>query len=102
MELNWIESCVFGLFYGLLDIIPVSAQAHSVLLLKFFGVKASSGLMDLLIHLAIFAALYYSSQTQLIRMRSACALSRLGARPCRTSARSTRSLSAIRVYRRFL
>lgn len=77
MELNWIESCVFGLFYGLLDIIPVSAQAHSVLLLKFFGVKASSDLMDLLIHLAIFAALYYSSQTQLIRMRRACALARI-------------------------
>ena len=77
MEFNWIESCVFGLFYGLLDIIPVSAQAHSVLLLKFFGVKASSDLMDLLIHLAIFAALYYSSQTQLIRMRRACALARI-------------------------
>lgn len=77
MELGWVESCIYGLFYGLLDIIPVSAQAHSVLLLKFFGVKASPDIMNLFIHLAVFAALYYSSQTQIIRMRRACALARV-------------------------
>ena len=77
MELSWFESCIFGLFSGLLDILPVSAQAHSILLLKFFGVKASSDVMNLLIHMAVFAALYYSSQKQLIRMRRARALARV-------------------------
>lgn len=77
MELNWFESCILGLFSGLLDMIPVSAEAHSILLLKFFGVKASSDVMNLLIHLAVFAALYYSSQTQLIRMKRARALARV-------------------------
>lgn len=77
MELSWFESCIFGLFSGLLDMIPVSAQAHSVLLLKFFGIKASSDVMNLLIHFAVFAALYRSSQTQLIRMRRARALARV-------------------------
>ena len=77
MELSWFESCIYGLFSGLLDIIPVSAQAHSVLLLKFFGVKASSDFLNLLIHAAILAALYYSSQTQLIRMKRARALARV-------------------------
>ena len=77
MELNWFESCIFGLFSGLLDIIPVSAQAHSVLLLKFFGVKASSDVMNLLIHIAIVGALYYSSQAQLVRMKRARALARV-------------------------
>ena len=67
----------FGLFSGLLDILPISAQAHSVLLLKFFGVKASSDVMNLLIHGAIFAALYYSSQKYLIRIRRARALARV-------------------------
>ena len=66
-----------GLFSGLLDIIPVSAQAHSILLLKFFGVKASSDILNLLIHTAIFTALYYSSQAQLVRMRRARALARI-------------------------
>ena len=77
MELSWFESCIYGLFSGLLDIIPVSAQAHSVLLLKFFGVKASSDFLNLLIHAAVLAALYYSSQTQLIRMKRARALARV-------------------------
>lgn len=77
MEMSWFESCILGLFSGLLDILPVSAQAHSVLLLKFFGVKVSSDLMNLLMHMAVFAALYYSSQTHLIRMKRARALARV-------------------------
>ena len=77
MDLTWLESCIYGLASGLLDIIPVSAQAHSALLLKFFGVKDSSGIMNLLIHLAVLAALYYSTQTHLIRMRRACDLAKV-------------------------
>ena len=77
MELNWLESCVYGLFSGFLDMIPVSAQAHSILLLKFFGVKASSDVLNLLIHMAVFAALYYNSQAQLVRMQRARALARV-------------------------
>lgn len=77
MELNWFESCTLGLFSGILDILPVSAQAHSILLLKFFGVKASSDVMNLLVHMAILGALYYGCQTQLIRMKRARALARV-------------------------
>ena len=47
------------------------------MLLKFFGVKASSDFLNLLIHMAVFAALFYSSQTQLLRMRRARALARV-------------------------
>ncbi len=77
MELSWFKSLLFGLFSGLLDILPVSAQAHSVLLLKFFGLKSSSDIMNLLIHLAVFGALYYSSQSHLVRMNRARALARV-------------------------
>ena len=77
MELSWLESCIYGLFSGLLDILPVSAQAHSILLLKFFGVKASFDFLNLLIHMAVFAALYYSSQVQLVRIKRARALARV-------------------------
>lgn len=77
MEMSWFESCILGLFSGLLDILPVSAPAHSVLLLKFFGVKVSSDLMNLLMHLGVFAALYYSSQKHLLRMKRARALARV-------------------------
>lgn len=77
MDLSWIESCILGLFSGLLDIVPVSAQAHNTLLLKFFGVRATSHLLMLLIHLGVFLALYYSSQVQLVRMKRARALARV-------------------------
>ena len=77
MELSLFEVCIYGLFSGLLDILPVSAQAHSILLLKFFGVKASSDFLNLLIHTGIFAALYYHSQTQLVRIQRARALARV-------------------------
>jgi len=77
LELSWFKSLLFGLFSGLLDILPVSAPAHSVLILKFFGMKTSSDVMNLLIHLSVFAALYYSSQNQMTRMNRARALARV-------------------------
>ena len=77
MDLNWFESILYGLLSGLMDILPVSAQAHRVLLLKFFGVKGDADLLHLLIHFGIFAALYYSSQAHLIRMNRARALARV-------------------------
>lgn len=77
MELNWFHSIIYGLLAGLMDILPVSAQAHKVLLLKFFGVKEIGNVLNLLIHLGIFSALYYSSQAQLIRMNRARALARI-------------------------
>lgn len=77
MDLNWMQSILYGLLSGLMDILPVSAQAHKVLLLKFFGIRSNSDLLALLIHLGIFAALYYSSQAQLIRMNRARVLARV-------------------------
>ena len=91
MDLNWLQSILYGLLSGLMDILPVSAQAHKVLLLKFFGIRKSSDLLELLIHFGIFAALYYNSQTQLIRMRRARALARVPKRK-RKRPLDTRSL----------
>lgn len=77
MELNWLESILFGLISGFFDILPVSSQAHKVLMLKFLGVKSDMPLLYLLIDLAVFAALYLTCQGQLIRMTRAKALSRV-------------------------
>lgn len=77
MDLNWLQSILYGLLSGLTDILPVSAQAHKVLLLKLFGIQDNMEAMDFLIHLAILAALYFSSQTQLVRMSRAKALARV-------------------------
>lgn len=77
MNLNWLHSLLYGFVSGFADILPVSAQAHKVLLLKFFGVKGEMDLLNFLIHLAIVGALYYSCQTHLIRMNRARALARV-------------------------
>lgn len=91
MVMNWIQSVLYGLFSGLMDILPVSAQAHKVLLLKFFGIRNNADVSELLIHIAVFAALYYSCQAQLIRMSRARALARIPKRK-RKRPLDTRSL----------
>ncbi len=91
MDLNWFQSILYGFLSGLMDILPVSAQAHKVLLLKFFGQKGNADLMNLLIHLGIFGALYLSSQSQIIRMNRARALARVPKRK-RKRPLDTRSL----------
>lgn len=77
MNLNWFESMLYGLFSGLTDILPVSAQAHKALMLKFFGIKGDMELLDLLVHLAIAAALYLNCRSQLLRMNRARMLARI-------------------------
>lgn len=77
MDLNWLQSVLFGLISGLMDILPVSAQAHRMLLLKLFGMKAVSSLMMLAIHLGVLMALYMTGSAHLVRMSRAKRLSRV-------------------------
>lgn len=76
MNLNWFESILYGLFSGLADILPVSAPAHKILMLKFFGIRSGMELMDLFVHLAVAAALYINCRGQLVRMSRAMRLAR--------------------------
>lgn len=77
LDLSWLESVLYGFCSGLTDILPVSAQAHKVLLLKFMGKQGNADFLQLLIHLATFAALYYSCQSHIVRIRRARALARV-------------------------
>ena len=77
MSLNWFESVLYGLFSGLTDILPVSAQAQKTLMLKFFGIKGNMELMDLLVHASVVMALYVNCRSNLTKMIRAKALSRI-------------------------
>lgn len=77
MELNWLESVAYGFISGLFDIIPVSAQAHKVLILKCLGIKDAMPLLNLFIDLAVLGALYFSCRGILVRMNRARALARV-------------------------
>ena len=77
MDLNWLQSTLYGFLSGLMDILPVSAQAHRLLLLKLFGVTGKSDLFALMIHLGVFAGLYFSCNVHIVRMSRARRLSRV-------------------------
>ncbi len=77
MDLNWLQSILYGFLSGFMDIVPVSAQAHKVLLLKFYGAKGPMDLQDLLIHAAILSALYFCNRSHIIRISRARALARV-------------------------
>lgn len=77
MELNWLESIIFGLLSGLTEILPVSARAHGILMQKIFGKEEGGPLFFLLIHIAVFAALYLSCRGQLVRIFRAKRLARI-------------------------
>ncbi len=101
MDLNWFESFLYGLFSGLTDILPVSAQAHKALMLKFFGIKSNVELMNFLNHLAVLGALYVSNQNQLIRFSRARALAKVPKRRRRRPL-DTRSLMDISMLKTML
>lgn len=53
---------------GLSQILPVSAQAHRAIMLKMFGQSSEGGLMGLLVHGAVLAAVYISSADHIRQM----------------------------------
>ena len=77
MDLNWLESFLYGLFSGLADILPVSAEAHRILMLKCFGIQSSTELMKLFAHLGVFGAMYFSCRKQIVRIHRARRLARV-------------------------
>lgn len=77
MNLNWLQSILYGFLSGLTDILPVSSQAHKVLLLKLFGIQVGMEFIHLWIHLGIFAALYFCCRSQIVRINRARALARV-------------------------
>ena len=77
MGLNWLESVLFGIVSGVSDILPVSAQAHKLILLKLFGVKTEPGLLRLLIHVSILGAPYYNCLPHIVKIIRAKSLARI-------------------------
>ena len=101
MDLTWLQSILYGLMTGLTDILPVSAAAHKVLLLKFFGIKGNVEALDLFIHLGILGGLYFCNQSQFVRFSRARALAKVPKRR-RKRPLDTRSLLDISMLRTML
>ena len=77
MELSWFENILYGFVMGVTEIIPVSSQAHRILLLKLFGVNDDSPLLRMLVHIAALVAVYICCQTQIVKILRARKMSRI-------------------------
>jgi len=77
MDLSWYKGLIFGLVSGITEILPVSSQAHRILMLKLFGISSEPSMLQLMIDLGIAAALYYSCQNHIVRIIRAKRLSRV-------------------------
>ena len=77
MNFGWFESLLLGIVTGLAEILPVSAQAHNRILVKFIGRGDTGPLLNLFMHLGVLAALYLTSQTHILKMFRAKKISRI-------------------------
>ena len=68
MNFGWFESLLLGTITGLTEILPVSALAHSRILVKFMGKGEIPAMLNLFMHLGVLAALYVSCQTHILKM----------------------------------
>lgn len=76
MDINWIESLLYGIISGLSEFLPVSTQAHQMILLNLFGCAENNGLLNLFVHLGMFAALIVTSGGYIRRLYKEYQLSR--------------------------
>lgn len=77
MELSWLQSLIFGLISGLTEILPVSAQAHRLVLLKMLGVNAEPAVLRLMIHIGTIGALYFYCKGYIVRIMRAQRLAKI-------------------------
>lgn len=77
MNFGWFESLLLGIVTGLAEILPVSAQAHNRILVKFIGRGDTGPLLNLFMHLGVLAALYLSSHPHILKMIRAKKMSRI-------------------------
>ena len=77
VDLNWFQNLIYGMISGLTEILPVSAQAHRLVLRKIFGTHYVPGITLLLIHVGIFAAVFMTCQNHLLRISRARHLAKI-------------------------
>lgn len=98
MDLNWYQSLLYGFFGGLTEVLPVSARAHSIIMLKIFGAGKTEQIQMLLIHAALLFAIYFCSQKHIVRVSRARKLARIPKKR-RKRPLDTKSLMDFRLWR---
>ncbi len=66
--MNILEYLIFGLFCGFAEFLPVSSEAHMLLLSKIFGNATVRNSLRLMVHIGSFAALLASCMPQISKI----------------------------------
>lgn len=69
MNLNWLQSLIYGLVSGLTEFLPLSPQAHQRLLMCLFGASQRDPVRDLLVHLSVLLAIFFGCSELLTQFR---------------------------------
>lgn len=78
--MNWFQAIVFGIVSGIGEFLPISSSAHNQILFLLFGIKQKDPVRDLIVHIAIFAALIFASKGLLETIRREKRMASKGAR----------------------
>ena len=68
MDLNWFEVLLYGIVSGITEFLPVSSQAHQMILLNLFGCTDPNSLLNLFVHIGMFAGLAVTSGAYVKRL----------------------------------
>lgn len=77
MEPSFLETLILGLISGFAEVLPVSAQAHRIVILKVLGMNGDSAVLRLMIHMGTVLALYFFCKGHIVRMMRARRLVRI-------------------------
>ena len=67
--MNFFESVFYGAVSGLAEIFPVSSQANQMVMRQLFGIPQKEPIRDLLVHIAILAAIFLACRGMFIKIR---------------------------------
>lgn len=67
--MNWLEGLIYGLISGFCELLPVSSQAHQLILVRIFGVGHTDHVANLVVHISSLLAILLGSRLLLHRLR---------------------------------
>lgn len=68
MELNLLEAIVYGFVSGITEFMPVSSQAHQLILRNLFGISEANPLLSMFVHMGMLTGLLTTSGGLILKL----------------------------------
>ena len=60
MNLNWLQSILYGLIEGISNFLPISSKAHQDIALVLFGANSHDPVRNLIVHITLLCTVYFA------------------------------------------